>query len=162
MNQVAVKAIPVIYFLLALSSILALGCNFQHPDSNADKVTILVKTPLAQPTVYEEKIKIIVTGQVVDAQNRPVPNVTVMASLGMERDGKIVKTDASGSFIADAGSNFWTKGNPRVEARAEGFAEKVVYFDRWDTGTRQFEQTLILEPEKKGNNENVSQPAKLN
>lgn len=162
MKQVEIKAVSVIYFLLALSSILAAGCNFQQPNSNADQVTLEVKTPPAQPTVYVEKIKIIVTGKVVDIQNRPVSGASVMASLGLDGEGKVIKTDDSGRFNAEAGSDIWTKGFPLLRVWREGFAEKCIYFDRWDTGTRQFEQTIIMEPEKKENNENVSQPVKLN
>ena len=151
MNQVEVKVFSVVYFLFALSFLLAASCNFQQPNSNTDQVKVVTIPP--KPTVYEEKIKFIVTGKVVDVQNRPVSGAHVAAILG-EHDGNGVKTDASGRFTVETGSDIWT-GRPRVTVWAEGFAHKILYFDPWDTGTRQFDQTITMEPETKENNENV-------
>ena len=92
-------------------------------------------------------LHIVVKGRVVDTSGRPVPSAKVQARLGLDLDGAIVETDSDGRFVAEAASDFWFKGCPSINARAEDFAEEYIYFDCWDRGERQFERTVILKPE---------------
>lgn len=94
----------------------------------------------------EKLIRIIVKGQIIDNLGRPVASANVQPRLGLDLDGAVVETDRNSRFIAEANSPFWSKGCPSVVARAEGYAEEYVYFDCWDKGERQFEQTIVLKP----------------
>lgn len=110
------------------------------------------KTPPAQNDngKNDQLIKIVVTGRVVDSVGRPIQGAIVHASLGLDLEGVMVKTDADGRFVAESSSPFWFKErcNPRVQAYAENYTWEWVRFDcsDWDKGERRFEQTIVLKP----------------
>src|SRR4051812_44475715 len=62
------------------------------------------------------RIKIIVTGRVIDNAGRPMRGARVQASLGLDLDGAPVETDADGRFRAEAASPYWGKGVPNFSA----------------------------------------------
>ncbi|HLF84588.1 MAG TPA: carboxypeptidase-like regulatory domain-containing protein [Blastocatellia bacterium] len=95
---------------------------------------------------YSLDLRIVVKGHVVDNAGRPVPGAKVQARLGLDLEGTAVETALDGGFVADASSDFWYKGSPSINAAAKGYAEKYTYFDRWEQGERQFEQTIVLDP----------------
>lgn len=99
-------------------------------------------------TEPQQLIRLIVTGRVLDNAGRPIRGAKVQAGLGLDCDGTRIETDADGRFRAEAASPYWCKGYPTVRANAAGYAEEWFYFDRqdWETGERQFEQTIILKP----------------
>ena len=114
-------------------------------------------TPAAQNDYgkNDQLIKIVVTGRVVDNVGRPIQGAIVHASLGLDLEGAMVKTDAAGRFVAESSSPFWFKEkcNPRVQVYAENYSWEWVRFDcsDWDKGERHFEQTVILQPQSKDN-----------
>jgi hypothetical protein len=114
-------------------------------------------TPAAQNDTRknDQLIKIVVTGRVVDNVGRPIQGAIVHASLGLDLEGAMVKTDAAGRFVAESSSTVWFKDrcNPRVQAYAENYTHEWVRFDcsDWEKGERHFEQTVILQPQSKDN-----------
>ena len=121
-------------------------------------ILILILSVAGQIACNENKkpadlnLHIVVKGRVIDTSGRPVPGAKVQARLGLDLDGAVVETDSDGRFVAEADSNFWFKGCPSVNARAENFAEEYIYFDCWDKGERRFEQTVILKPKDERSN----------
>ena len=92
-------------------------------------------------------LKIIVAGRVVDAKGSPIAGAWVRASLGLDLDGPVVFTGDDGTFVAQATSDYWFKGRASIEVRAAGYEDSWTYFDRWDSGQRRFEKTIILHKE---------------
>lgn len=117
-------------------------------------------TPTAQNDTgkNDELIKIVVIGRVVDNVGRPMRGVRVQASLGLDLEGAAVETDNDGRFRAEAASPYWGKGVPNFSVRAAGYGEELFYPDRkdWNSGERQFEQTIILKPNAVNLEENRS------
>lgn len=110
-----------------------------------------IPIPLNSPEmqVYGERIKIIVTGRVLDNVGRPIRNAKVRASLGLDLEGLSVETDVAGRFKAEASSEIWFKVcRPNVQVYAENFEQKLIHFNcsDWNEGERWFEQEVILVP----------------
>lgn len=151
MKKIGLKlSVAVIAFLIGV--IGSAFCFFYTVSSNkSDKPVFGGGSAAPNETKRDDqRIKIVVTGRVVDSAGRPIRGAKVQASLGLDLEGALVETEAAGRFQVEAHSGFWFKEecHPNVRAYAAGYAEEWVHFDcsDWNEGERWFEQTIVLKP----------------
>ena len=92
------------------------------------------------------RIGMVVEGTVTSTQGQPISGVVIEPALGLDLIGHPAVSDASGSFRAEAWSDFWFKGGPMLTVTAPGYRKQWLYFPRWSPGVQRLRVRVVLRP----------------